>query len=67
MDWEYYVDNDFTNSIVRAGFIYLGFKLWLKHTVRFLKILFRINQKIFLNFFMTLKITYGILINATLI
>lgn len=34
MDWEYYIDNDFSNSIVRAGAIYILFKTWYYNIVR---------------------------------
>ncbi len=33
MDWEYYIDNDFSNSIIRAGVFIISFKYWYKNIV----------------------------------
>lgn len=33
MDWDYYIDNDLSNAIVRAGIFWLGFRTWYKHIV----------------------------------
>ena len=39
MDWEYYIDNDLSNSLVRSTAFYLTFRLWYKN----------VNVTLFLN------------------
>ena len=34
MDWEYYIDNDLSNSLVRGGGMYLMFRFWFKNKVK---------------------------------
>lgn len=38
MDWEYYIDNDFSNSIVRATFLFFAFRGWYKYVVKILNL-----------------------------
>lgn len=33
MDWEYYIDNELSNSIIRGGVIFSVFRLWYKNIV----------------------------------
>lgn len=33
MDWEYYIDNDLSRSIITGGVYFLSFRIWYKYAV----------------------------------
>lgn len=45
MDWEYYIDNDLSNAIIRAGVIWFSFRQWYKNIVNNQSINFREKLK----------------------
>ena len=34
MDWEYYIDNDLSNSLVRGGVFFTIYRFWYKNVVQ---------------------------------
>ncbi len=34
MDWEYYIDNDFSNAILRSGIFCVFFQIWRNNIVK---------------------------------
>lgn len=38
MDWEYYIDNDFSNAVIRSGIFFLAFTFWRTNIVYNLKL-----------------------------
>lgn len=44
MDWEYYIDSDFSNSLIRGGIFYYMYKFWHKNMVSFFLKLEKISK-----------------------